>query len=337
MIHTKKVMTALGCILMAAILCFGGCAEKEEGLKKVKVGEVTHSVFYAPQYAAIALGYFEEEGLELELSNLQGADKVMTAVLSNQIDIGFCGPEAAIYVYNEGKEDYVEVFAQMTKRDGSFLVGKDPDDNFDWNDIRGKTVIPGRKGGVPYMTLEYVVKQNGIDPVNDVNLDDSIQFSLMAGAFAGSDAEYVSLFEPTASMIEAEGKGHILCSIGEESGEIPYTAYCAKKSFIKENDDMIQKFTNAIYRGQKWVEENTAADIANKISYAFPDTDINMLTKSVESYKSIGAWNLTPYLEEKQFDFLQTVMTSAGELDAKAPYDKIVNNTYAEKAIADIK
>lgn len=336
MIHTKKVMAAIGCLLMAAVLCFSGCA-KEEGLTKVKVGEVTHSVFYAPQYAAIALGYFEEEGLELELSNLQGADKVMTAVLSDQIDIGFCGPEAAIYVYNEGKEDYIEVFAQLTKRDGSFLVGKDPDDNFDWNDIRGKTVIPGRKGGVPYMTMEYVIKQHGIDPAADVNLDDSIQFSLMAGAFAGSDAEYVSLFEPTASMIEAEGKGYILCSIGEESGEIPYTAYCAKKSYIKENDAMIQKFTNAIYRGQKWVQENSAAEIAQTIAYAFPDTDTEMLTKSVESYKSIGAWNSTPYLEETQFDFLQTVMTSAGELDTKAPYDKIVNNSYAEKAIKDIK
>lgn len=336
MIHTKKVMTVLGCLLMAAVLCFSGCS-KEEGLQKVKVGEVTHSIFYAPQYAAISQGFFAEEGLELELSNLQGADKVMTAVLSEQIDIGFCGPEAAIYVYNEGKEDYVEVFAQLTKRDGSFLVGKDADDDFKWEDIKGKTVIPGRKGGVPYMTLEYIIKQNGIDPANDVNLDDSIQFSLMAGAFAGGEAEYVSLFEPTASMIEQEGKGYILCSIGQEGGEIPYTAYCAKKSFIEKNSDMIQKFTNAISRGQKWVQEHSAAEVAEAIAYAFPDTEMDILTKVVERYQSIDVWNSNPYLNEAPFDLLQTIMSSAGELKTKAPYDKIVNNKFAEKAIENAK
>lgn len=332
MLNCKKIITMAGCILLTAVLCLCGCS-KEEGNVKLKVGEVTHSVFYAPQYAAVGLGFFEEEGLEIELSNLQGADKVMTAVLSNQIDIGFCGPEAAIYVYNEGKEDYVEVFAQMTKCDGAFLVGKDKNDNFKWDDIRGKTVIPGRKGGVPYMTIEYVIKQNGLDPKTDVNLDDSIQFSLMAGAFAGSDAEFVTLFEPTASMIEKEGKGYILCSIGEESGEIPYTAYCAKKSYIKENDELIEKFTRAIYKGQKWVAEHSAKEVADAIAYAFPDTDISMLEKSVESYKSIDAWNSTPYLEEKAFEYLQTVMESAGELNKKAPYDKIVNNTFAEKVL----
>lgn len=333
MIHKKQILAAVG-FFLAAAFCLTGCG-KTEGLQKVRIGEVTHSVFYAPQYAAVSQGFFADEGIELELSNLQGTDKVMSGILSDQIEVGLCGPEAAIYVYNEGKEDYVEVFSQLTKRDGSFFVGKEPDDDFQWEDIRGKTVIPGRKGGVPYMTLEYVIRQNGLDPAKDVNLDDSIQFSLMAGAFAGGEAEYVSLFEPTASMIEQEGKGYILCSIGQESGEIPYTTYCAKKSCIEKNPELIQRFTNAVYRGQKWVQEHSAAEVAQAVAYAFPDTDIDILTKVVERYQSIDVWNSEPILLQEPFELLQTVMSSAGELKTKAPYEKIVNNTFAEKAVSN--
>lgn len=322
--------------LVMALGVFSAC-QKNDGLTKLKVGEVTHSVFYAPQYAAIANGYFAEEGLELELSNLQGTDKVMSALLSNQIDIGLSGPEAAIYVYNEGKEDYVEVFSQLTKRDGSFLVGRDKVDSFSWEQLRGKTVIPGRKGGVPYMTFEYVLKQNGLDPAKDLVLDDSIQFSLLAGAFAGGNAEYVNLFEPTASMIEQENKGYILASIGQDSGEIPYTTYCAKKSYIKKNTDIIQRFTNAVYKGQIWVAEHSAAEVAVVIQDAFPDTELDILTTVVQRYKDIDVWNSDPVLKEAPFELLQTVMTSAGELKEKAPYDKLVNNSYAEKAIKNIK
>ncbi|MBO5930033.1 MAG: ABC transporter substrate-binding protein, partial [Clostridia bacterium] len=283
-------------------------------------------------YAAISQGFFAEEGIEIELSNLGGADKVMSAVLSNQIDVGFCGPEASIYVYNEGREDYTQVFAQMTKRDGSFLVGKDKPEVFDWNQLKGKTVIPGRKGGVPYMTFEYLLKEKGIDPKNDLNLDDSIQFSLMAGAFSGSDAEYVTLFEPTASMIEQEQKGYILASIGQESGEIPYTAYCAKKSYIEGNEDLIQRFTNAIYKGLVWVNEHSAEEVAKAILDAFPDTDLPLLTKVVQRYKDIDSWKVNPILEQADFDKLQTIMESAGELNKKAPYDKVINNQYAKLA-----
>ena len=305
----------------------------EETLKKISVNEVARSVFYAPQYVAINKGFFEEEGLEIELTTGQGADKVMTAVLAGQSDIGFAGPEAAIYVYNEGKEDYSEVFAQMTKRDGSFLVSKTDTDNFSWSDLKGKTVIPGRKGGVPYMTFEYVLKQNGIDPEKDVNLDDSIKFDLMAGAFAGGDAEYVTLFEPTASMTEDAGKGYVVASVGEASGEIPYTAYFAKKSYIEANDDIIQGFTNAIYKGQQWTKEHTAEEIAEVIQDFFPDTDLEMLARSIQSYMDIDAWNDTPVLKEESFKLLQDVMKEAGELDKEAPYDKVINNKYAEKAI----
>ena len=229
----KIIISVLIVIVILAVglfVFFGRNNSEVSELQKVRVNEVTRSVFYAPQYVAISEGFFEQEGIEIELTTGQGADKVMTAVLANQSDIGFAGPEAAIYVYNEGKEDYAEVFAQMTKRDGSFLVSKEPTDNFSWDDLRGKTVIPGRKGGVPYMTFEYVLKKNGIDPQKDLVLDDSIKFDLMAGAFAGGEAEYVTLFEPTASLTEDSGKGYIVASVGGASGEIPYTAYFAKES-----------------------------------------------------------------------------------------------------------
>ncbi len=299
----------------------------------VRVNEVTRSVFYAPQYAAIALGYFEEYGIDVELTTGQGADNVMTAVLSGQSDIGFAGPEAAIYVYNEGKEDYPQVFAQLTKRDGSFLVAREKTDNFSWQDLKGKTVIPGRKGGVPRMTLEYVLKQNGIDISKDLVLDDSISFDLMAGSFAGGNADYVTLFEPTASLTESSGIGYIVASVGEEAGEIPYTAYFALQSYMNENEELIQNFTNAIYKGQQWVANHTATEIAEKIVGFFPDTDVETLATSIQKYKDIDAWNETPVLTKEAFEKLQDVIEEAGELDKRADYDKVVNNKYAEEAI----
>jgi len=335
----KKISILMVCLLTAFCLCACGndstshnVSDNEKKTDIIRLGEVTHSVFYAPQYAAINLGFFEDEGIEIELSNLGGADKVTSALLSDQIDIGFAGPEAAIYVYNEGREDYIEVFAQMTKRDGSFLVGKEKPDIFHWDQLKGKTVIPGRKGGVPYMTFEYLLKEKGIDPQNDLILDDSIQFSLMAGAFSGSKAEYVTLFEPTASMIEAEEKGYILASVGQEAGEIPYTAYSAKKSYISKNSDLIQRFTNAINKGLQWVNSHTAEEVAQIILDSFPDTDLALMTTVVQRYKDIDVWNQSPVLEESSFDKLQTVMESAGELSKRAPYNQIVNNKYALKA-----
>ena len=332
----KKILVIIiivAVIIAGAVIYSMNNKTNDNDLKKISVNEVARSVFYAPQYVAINNGFFKKEGLEIELTTGQGADKVMTAVLAGQSDIGFAGPEASIYVYNEGKEDYAEVFAQMTKRDGSFLVSKTDTDNFSWNDLKGKTVIPGRKGGVPYMTFEYVLKQNGIDPETDVNLDDSIKFDLMAGAFAGGDAEYVTLFEPTASMTEEAGKGYVVASVGEASGEIPYTAYFAKKSYIEENKDVIQGFTNAIYKGQQWVKQHSAKEIAEVIQDFFPDTDLDMLTKSIQSYMNIDAWNDTPILKEEAFNRLQTVMKEAGELDKEAPYNKVINNEFAENSI----
>ena len=324
-------------IVIAVVVIKCQTGNNQNNLQTINVSEVTRSVFYAPQYVAISNGYFEEKGLEIELSTGQGADAVMTSVLANQVEIqveiGFAGPEASIYVYNEGKEDYTEVFAQLTKKDGSLLVSRTNEEDFSWENLKGKTVIPGRKGGVPYMTLEYVLKKNGINPETDVVLDDSIKFDLMAGAFTAGNADYVTLFEPTASLTEQEGKGYVVASVGEEAGEIPYTAYFAKKSYIEANEEIIQNFTDAIYKGQTWVKEHTAEEIATVIQDFFPDTEIEMLTEAIQTYKDIDAWNETPVLEEESFNRLQEVMTLAGELENPAPYDKIVDNTYALKSM----
>ena len=334
----KKIIIGIICAVVVVVgvivhIVRGTKTEEVADKKVIQLNEVTRSVFYAPQYVAIAKGYMAEEGLEIELTTGQGADAVMTAVLSGQSDIGFAGPEASIYVYNEGKEDYCEVFAQVTQKDGSFLVARDATDNFSWEDLKGKTIIPGRKGGVPYMTFEYVLKQHGLTPGKDVILDDSIQFSLMAGAFTAGTADYVTLFEPTATSTEEAGAGYIVASVGEEAGEIPYTAYFAKKSYIKENSDTIEKFTRAIYKGQKYVEEHSMEEVAELIKDFFPDTDVKLLAKVLQSYKDIDAWKTDPTMKEEAFNKLQEVMTEAGELEKKAPYNKIVNNSYAEKVM----
>ena len=319
---------------MVTVLLLCGCVgcKKEDDLDRVRVCEVTHSIFYAPQYAAIALGFFEEEGIEIELSNGQGADAVMAAVLSGNMDVGFAGPEASIYVYNEGKEDYTQVFAQVTRRDGSFLIAREPMEDFSWDDLRGKTVLPGRKGGVPYMTLEYVLRREGIDPAADVHLDNSVQFSMMTAAFTGGTGDYVTAFEPTASMLQQEGKGYIVASVGEAAGDIPFTAYFAKKSYIEKNADLIQRFTNAVYKGQQWVATHTDAEVAAAVAEFFADTSLDLLTASVASYRAIGAWNTDPVMSEESFHRLQTVMSQAGELTKTADFNKVVNNTFAEKA-----
>lgn len=333
----KKYLIGLSILIVIIIVTVSMIITKttksNDEMQTIRVSEVTRSVFYAPQYIAISEGFFEKNGLDIELTTGQGADKVMTAVLSDQCDIGFAGPEASIYVYNEGKQDYTEVFAQLTKKDGSFLVSKDNETNFSWENLKGKTIIPGRKGGVPYMTLEYVIKKNGMNPQTDMVLDDSIKFDLMAGAFTGGEAEYVTLFEPTASLVEQEGKGYIVASVGEAAGEIPYTAYFAKKSYIEQNEDIVQKFVNSIYEGQKWVKEHSSREIAESIASFFPDSDVELLEKVIQRYKDIDVWNETPVLESQSFELLQTVMQEAGELSQKAPYDKVVNNKYANEAI----
>lgn len=327
----KRILLILMIVASFALVFTSACGKKD--LVKVRLNEVTHSVFYAPQYVAINQGFFKDQGLDVELTNGGGADKVMTAVLAGQSDIGFAGPEAAIYVYNEGKEDHAVVFAQLTKRDGQFLMGRKSEANFKWANLKGKNIIGGRKGGVPEMTLEYILRKNGLTPGKDINVDTSVQFNLMAGAYTGGQGDYVTLFEPTASMLEKEGKGYILASLGKDSGEIPYTAYFAKKSYIEKNKGIIQKFTNAVYKGQLWVNNHTPEEIAKVIKPSFPDTDLDLLTKVAKNYKDYDAWNKDPILKKESLELLQKVMQEAGELKKAADYDKLVNTEYAKKAI----
>lgn len=319
--------------LLAAALgaALAGCGAQDGALDKVRVCEVTHSVFYAPQYAALALGFFEEEGIEVELSNGGGADKVMSAVLSDSVEIGFAGPESCVYVHNEGTADPAIVFAQMTRRDGSFLVAREPDEDFDWACLKGAHILPGRKGGVPYMAFEHALRAAGLDPAADVYLDTSIQFDNMTGAFLGGTGDYVTVFEPTASSLEAEGKGYIVAAVGDMAGEIPYTAYFAKQSWIDANADLVQRFTNAVAKGQTWVAQHSAAEVAEAIADQFPDTDLSLLTSSIQSYKDVGAYCETPAMSEESFMLLQTVMSEAGELTQTAPFSAVVDNTFADK------
>ena len=298
--------------------------------KKISVMEVTRSIFYAPQYVALSQGFFEEEGLEIDLTTGSGADSVMTAVLSNQVDIGFSGPEAAIYVYNQGSTDYPKVFAQLTKRDGSFLVSRKENVDFKWENVKGSVIIPGRVGGVPNMTLQYVLRKNGINIEKDVILDTSISFDLMAGAFSAGNADYVSLFEPTASATEIAKAGHIVASIGAGTDEVTYTTYYATTSYIEENKDVIQSFTNAINKGLEWVKTHTAEEIADAIAEYFPDTDRELLITVVQNYIDIDPWNTTPMVSESGFNLLQTIMEQAGQLDKRALFNEVVDNSFAE-------
>ena len=327
----KALSLFLGAALCAAAL--SGCSSKND-LQTVRLCEVTHSIFYAPQYAAMELGYFEEEGIEIELSNSGGADKVMSAVLSDSMDIGLAGPEACIYVYNEGKDDYPQVFAQLTKRDGSMLVGRTEQPDFTWQSLKGSHILPGRKGGVPYMAFEYALKENGLDPAADLLLDTSVQFDNMTGAFLGGTADYVTVFEPAASSLQAEGKGYIVAAVGDAVGDLPYTAYFAKSSYMEENAELIQGFTNAVAKGEAWVKTHSAEEVAKLVAPHFADTDLELLTSAVENYQKVGAYCETPVMSKESFDRLQTVMESAGELSQRAAFDAVVNNTFAEKAVS---
>lgn len=324
-----RKLTALLLVLMVGFtLVLSGCSPAQNELTKVKLCEVTHSIFYAPQYVALNQGFFKAEGLEIELTNGQGADKVMTAVLTGQADIGLAGPEASVYVYNEGKEDYGVVFAQLTNGDGTFLMGRQPDPEFQWSDLKGKTVIGGRKGGMPAIILEYVLEKNGMTVGKDVFIDTTMQFAAMPGAFLGGQGDYVIIFEPTASTMAKEGKAHIVASLGKESGEVPYTAYFTKKSTIEKNPELVQKFTRAVYKGQQWVDSHSPAEIAQVIKPSFPDESEEILISAIKNYKEQNSWKKDPLLLEKDFYLLQQIIKDAGELEKIAPYDKVVTGQF---------
>lgn len=300
-------------------------------LKKVVVAEVAHSIFYAPMYVAYTEGYFKEEGLDVEIILTAGADKVTAAVLSDDVNIGFCGSESTIYLYNEGVKDYLVNFAGLTKKDGSFLVSRKKYDNFTVENLKGKTIIGGRKGGMPEMTLKWALKENGIDYVDDVIIDTSIAFNAMSGAFIGGQGDFVSLFEPNALELEKQGLGYVVASIGELGGIVPYTAFNAKKSYIENNPDVIEGFTKAIQKGLDYVHNNSSKDIASKILSEFPDTSLTDLEKIIDRYKNIDSWFKTTYINEDNFIHIEEIMENAKELSKRVPYNKLVNNTYAKK------
>ncbi len=324
----KKFLTLiLSCILIA--LPFSGC--KEEGLKKVKLNEVTHSVFYAPLYVAIENKYFEEEGLEIELTNGGGANNSMTAVLSGDAHIGLMGPETVIYIKNQERKDLPKVFGQLTKKDGSFLVSRVAEEDFKWENLKGKEILAGRKGGVPAMTFEYVLNEKNMFDGVDFKLNYDVQFNLMTSAFLSGTADYCTVFEPTASEYEKEGKWHIVASVGEASGEIPYTSFIALDSYLKNNEDTVKGFLKALKKAFEYIETHTEYEVAESIVKQFPSTSITSIETSIKSYKKIDSWQRNMQATEQSFDRLQDVMKNANELDNKVAFNDLVDNKYAKE------
>ena len=322
-------------VLAMAAVTLAGCGAKDETKEKVEqvtLNEVAHSIFYAPQYVAIEEGYFADEGIDLTLITGFGADKVLTAMISGEADIGFMGAEATVYAYLEGTADPVVNFAQLTQRAGNFVVGREKDNSFTWEKLKNKEVLGGRKGGMPEMVFEYILKKNGIDPKNDLTIDQSINFGLTAAAFTSNDADYTIEFEPFATTLETEGNGTVVASLGVDSGYVPYTAYCAKQSYLNRHPEIIQSFTNAIQKGLAYVNSHSADEIAETIQPQFPETDRAAIARIVERYKAQDTWKNDTIFHRDSFELLENILEEAGELKERIPYEKLVTTTYSEKA-----
>lgn len=343
----KKRLSAVFLVIALAVTSLIACStakdnsetsaatekSEEKVLTEITLNEVAHSIFYAPMYVAIEEGYFEEEGIALTLVTGFGADKTMTAVISGEAEIGFMGSEASIYTYNEGANDYVVNFAQLTQRAGNFLVARKEMKDFSWNDLKGSVVLGGRKGGMPEMVFEYILRENSIDPMSDLEINQNIDFGSTAAAFAEGQADFTVEFEPGATTLESEGKGHVVASLGEDSGYVPYTAYCAKESYIKANPEIIQGITNALQKGMDYVQSHTPEEISAVIKPQFPETDLPTITTIVTRYYEQDTWKENLVFEKESLDLLQDILESAGELDKRAPYEDLVTTEFAEKAI----
>ena len=298
--------------------------KKTNNLEKVTLAEVAHTIFYAPQYVAIEKGYFEEYGIDINLILTAGADKVTAAVLSGDADIAFCGSEATIYVYNNGEKDYLKTFAQLTQKDGAFIVSREKIDNFTLEDLKGKTVIGGRAGGMPEMVFEWALKENGINPKTDLTIDTSVAFPAMSGAFISGNSDFVTLFEPNATEIEQQGFGYVLESVGSLGGNVPYTSYSARKSYINDNKELIKNFSKAIQKGLDYVYTHSDKEVAKTILKQFPDTSLNDLESAVKRYRSIEAWPKTTDFSEESFNHLQDIMIYSNQLDNKVSYKDLM-------------
>ncbi|CAH2717574.1 hypothetical protein BACCIP111895_04788 [Neobacillus rhizosphaerae] len=330
-ISFSSVLIAFLMLTLAA--CNTNDDTKTKKLEKVRIAEVTRSIFYAPQYVALAKGFFKAEGLDITLTTTPGGDKTMTALISGGADVALVGSETSIYVYAQGANDPVINFAQLTQTDGTFLVSREKIDNFSWDLLKGTTFLGQRKGGMPQMVGEFVLKKHGIDPHKDLTLIQNIDFANIANAFASGSGEFVQLFEPTASIIEKEGKGHIVASFGKESGHVPYTTFMAKESYMKKNKATFEKFTKAIYKAQQWVKTHSAEEIAKAVEPYFPDTDRGIMKTVVERYKNQGSFATDPILDEEEWNNLQNIMREAGELPKEVDHKTLVNTEIAEKII----
>ena len=341
----KKHISAFLLLLAVSVTTIFGCASTKETtsdstksektsteMTPVTLNEVAHSIFYAPMYVAIEKGYFKDEGIGLTLQTGFGADKTMTAVISGSADIGFMGSEASIYTYNEGANDYVVNFAQLTQRAGNFLVAREKIDDFSWENLKGKEVLGGRKGGMPEMVFEYILKKNGINPQKDLSINQSIDFGSTAAAFSGGQADYTIEFEPSATALEAENSGYVVASLGVDSGYVPYTAYSAKTSYLNANPNIIQKFTNALQKGMDFVQSHTPEEIAKVIAPQFKETDLATITTIVSRYYEQDTWKSDLIFNEESFNLLQDILENSGELKERVPYEELVTTTFAEKA-----
>lgn len=325
--------------LFSFVLCgmiFSGCSGSKSAVK-VKVGEVTRSVFYAPEYVALEKGFFKEEGLDVELQTIPGGDKTMTALLSGAINVALVGSETSIYVYQQGSDDPVINFGQVTQTDGTFLMARNQEGKLDWNNVKGSTFLGQRKGGMPQMAGEFTLRKHNIDPQKDLKLIQNIDFANIASAYLSGTGDYVQLFEPQASIFEKEGKGHVVASFGEESGHLPYTVFMSKQSYIKKNSDTVQKFTNALQKAQNWVQQHSPEEIADAILPYFKDADKEIIISSVKRYKDQGTYATDPIVDETEWNNLLDVMSQAGELKEKVPATAIVDNSFAEKAKSSVK
>ena len=314
-------------IVLASSLFFIFRKDKNNELEKITVAEVTHSAFYAPWYVAIENGYFEKNGIDVDVVLTSGANNVIAAVLSNDVNIGLCGPEATIYIYEEGEKDYIQTFSGLTKRDGQFIVSRVKNDKFNISDLKGKEVLAGRIGGMPELNFENALRNSDIK-IKDININTTVDFASLSGAFIGGTGDYVNLFEPNATQIEKLGYGYVVASIGELSGEMPYTAFNARKSYINKNEDIIKSFTKSIKEGLEYVKENNAETIANVIIKQFPDTSINDLVKIIDRYKKADSWLSTPYISKESFENLEKIMIESNQLENYVSYEDLIINYY---------
>ncbi len=329
--HLRRVL-CLALTVIALVTVFTGCSEKKSTeMTSITLNEVAHSIFYAPQYVAIEKGYFADAGIDLTLVTGFGADKVMTSLVSGDAQIGFMGSEASVYVYNEGSKDYAVNFAQLTQRAGNFLVAREASNVFDWNDLKGKTVLGGRPGGMPEMIFEYVLTQKGIDCKKDLTIVQNIDFGSTAGAFSGGQGDFTVEFEPHATLLEQQKDGKVVASLGVESGYVPYTAYCAKKSYIEENPGVIESFTEAIQKGLNFVNSHSAQEIAEVIAPQFPETDVETIATIVERYKAQDTWKSDTVFEKASYDLLLDILDNAGELEQRPPYEDLVTTEFSKK------